>query len=181
MDEVERQRAETAKARQAEVVAVVWTPDELSLLAKGLARFPAGVRDRWRHVSEYIGTKSEQEVIAKTTEVKTDRPSELRNVDQTQMAFQRFREKTKRPKREATIDGGISTRERNLDAVDPWSQHEQDMLEKGLIEYYPDDPDRWDSIAALVGTRSKHDCIRRFRYLHAYIQRIRGSSSSTAE
>jgi hypothetical protein len=81
MEEVERQRAEAAKKKAAEVVTVVWSPDELSMLAKGLARYPAGVRERWRLVSELIGTKTVAEVIAKTSEAKSDRPAGMTRVE----------------------------------------------------------------------------------------------------
>jgi hypothetical protein len=101
---------------------------------------------------------------------------ELRNADQTSAAFQRFRETTKRPKRDANIDGGISTRAQNLDALEPWTQKEQDLLERALTETYQDDEDRWESIAEVVGTRSKNECIRRFRFLFAYIQRTRSQA-----
>jgi hypothetical protein len=47
-----------------------WTDDELSLLAQAVAKFPGGVTDRWEKISEYVGTRSVKEIIAKTKETK---------------------------------------------------------------------------------------------------------------
>ena len=32
-----------------------WTDEEISLLAKAVARFPAGVSGRWEKIAEYTG------------------------------------------------------------------------------------------------------------------------------
>lgn len=42
--------------RQAEAAKkeVPWTPDELSMLAKAVVRFPAGTQKRWLCIADYI-------------------------------------------------------------------------------------------------------------------------------
>jgi DnaJ family protein C protein 2 len=42
-----------------------WSAEELSLLHKGIVKYPGGVTNRWKVISDFIGTKSVKEVIAK--------------------------------------------------------------------------------------------------------------------
>lgn len=82
MDEVESYKSEEEKKRDAEERAKVeraaeakraeeakevkWTPEELSLLTKALARFPGGAVARWESIATFMNhTKTEAEIIAK--------------------------------------------------------------------------------------------------------------------
>ena len=46
-----------------------------------------------------------------------------------------------------------------------WSQDEQKRLEQSLRTYGPKESDRWDKIAAAVQSRSKRDCMLRYKEL----------------
>lgn len=81
-----------------------WTPDELSLLSKGVSKFPGGTRDRWQKLADYIGTKSPNEVLVKVNESRASKASgnaharALANAvskEQDAKAFERFQEKKK--------------------------------------------------------------------------------------
>lgn len=37
--------------------------DELSLLSKGLVKYPVGTKNRWATIASYLGTKTSDEVI----------------------------------------------------------------------------------------------------------------------
>lgn len=50
----------------------IWNADELSLLAKAIKRYPGGVTNRWELISDYIGSKTPQDVIAKVKQAKED-------------------------------------------------------------------------------------------------------------
>ena len=39
-----------------------WTLDELSLLSKGLVKYPVGTKNRWATIASYLGTKTSEEV-----------------------------------------------------------------------------------------------------------------------
>lgn len=150
-----------------------WSADELSLLAKGLRKFPAGTRNRWELVQQLVPNKTVEEIIAKTSEAKSSSaPGAAANED----AFQRWQAKKKTPT--ATTDV-ISTRTNTLDRTQPWTADEQVRFEKALIEYYPDDPDRWEKIAEAVD-RTRNDCIRRFRYLHAVFNQTGAATSASS-
>uniref|UniRef100_A0A0G4GNF4 DnaJ homolog subfamily C member 2 n=1 Tax=Chromera velia CCMP2878 TaxID=1169474 RepID=A0A0G4GNF4_9ALVE len=66
--EEKKRKEEEANAAKA-AKAADWTPDELSLLAKGLQRHPGGAARRWQLISQMIGTKTPEEVIKKTQEM----------------------------------------------------------------------------------------------------------------
>jgi hypothetical protein len=46
-----------------------WTMDELSHLAKAVAKFPAGTEQRWHKIADMMG-RSVQEVTAKSKQLK---------------------------------------------------------------------------------------------------------------
>ena len=46
-----------------------------------------------------------------------------------------------------------------------WGQDEQKRLEQALRTYDPKEPERWDKIASAVDTRSKRECMVRFKQL----------------
>lgn len=48
-----------------------WTEEELSQLARALAKYPVGTRDRWQLVATFLGTRTEKEVIAKVKDGKS--------------------------------------------------------------------------------------------------------------
>ncbi|KAL8436548.1 hypothetical protein ACSSS7_001626 [Eimeria intestinalis] len=63
-EERRRQELERKKAQEA-----AWKVNELSLLAKGLQRFPPGTTRRWQQIADFIGTKTQEQVVAKAKEM----------------------------------------------------------------------------------------------------------------
>jgi len=62
----EERRAELKKQQAAEKAKDVkgdWTEAELEAFRKAVARFPTGTINRWRVISEYIGTRNQKETI----------------------------------------------------------------------------------------------------------------------
>ena len=45
----------------------------------------------------------------------------------------------------------------------PWSADEQKILEQSLRTYPASTPDRWDRIAETLPSRSKKDCMKRYK------------------
>lgn len=84
-------------------IATHWTADELSLLSKGVAKFPGGTRERWQKLSDVIGTKTPEEVLSKVNESRASKiGSASRNVKagfsakkDEALAFERYQEKKK--------------------------------------------------------------------------------------
>lgn len=46
-----------------------WTNEELSLLSKAIVKFPGGTTNRWKFIAEFIGNRTQKEVIAKAQEL----------------------------------------------------------------------------------------------------------------
>jgi hypothetical protein len=45
----------------------------------------------------------------------------------------------------------------------PWSAKEQKLLEQAMRTFGADVPDRWDKIAEMITTRTKKDCMKRYK------------------
>eukprot|EP01099_Mayorella_cantabrigiensis_P008133 TRINITY_DN749_c0_g1_i1.p1 TRINITY_DN749_c0_g1~~TRINITY_DN749_c0_g1_i1.p1 ORF type:complete len:670 (+),score=204.92 TRINITY_DN749_c0_g1_i1:121-2130(+) len=69
----------------------VWTDEELSLLAKGLAKYPGGLNNRWQAISEMIGTRTVKEVVAKVKTARTQ--ADLGKSEFKEDAFTKFKNK----------------------------------------------------------------------------------------
>ncbi|KAF4715912.1 hypothetical protein FOZ63_033049 [Perkinsus olseni] len=48
-----------------------WSEEELAKLTKALTKYPGGTRNRWSKISEFLGTRTEKEIIAKADELKS--------------------------------------------------------------------------------------------------------------
>lgn len=46
-----------------------WTKEEVSLLTKGIVKFPPGTVNRWKMIAEFVGTKTQKEAIKKAQEL----------------------------------------------------------------------------------------------------------------
>jgi len=63
-DAAKQRQEEEKKKKESE-----WTMDELSLLSKGLVKYPVGSKNRWATIAAYLGSKSSEEVLSKAKEV----------------------------------------------------------------------------------------------------------------
>lgn len=151
-----------------------WTEQELSMLAKAMSKYPGGVQQRWELISQFIGTRSVKDVIAKSKDGKST-PSKPTQLYQADDAYERFN-KNKKAGPEVQADGGISVRTVEESTATSgatkeadWSVEEQKALEKALNAHPAADKERWEKIAKDVG-KSKKDCIARFKYLVSKIK-----------
>lgn len=46
-----------------------WLPEELSRLNKGIIKFPPGTANRWKMISDFVGERTQKQVIAKAQEL----------------------------------------------------------------------------------------------------------------
>ncbi|XP_077010393.1 dnaJ homolog subfamily C member 1 isoform X2 [Tamandua tetradactyla] len=59
----------------------------------------------------------------------------------------------------------------------PWTQSQQKLLESALQQYPRGSSDRWDKIAKCVPTKSKEDCVARYKLLVGLVQRKKQAKS----
>jgi DnaJ family protein C protein 2 len=63
-------RKEDEKRRQEETKKIhEWSSEELSRLSKGIVKFPSGTTDRWKLIADFVGDRTQKQVMAKATEI----------------------------------------------------------------------------------------------------------------
>lgn len=135
------------KKKEPKKKATEWTKADLSLLSKGLIKFPAGTPSRWERIVHYMNNKfTEQEIADKVKKLKENPIN-----------------KSKKKKNNG-YDVNLNN---NVEKVDPlkWSQVQQKQLEKALKTIPSKLPpkERWTKIAELVDDKSMSDCVKRFK------------------
>jgi DnaJ family protein C protein 2 len=194
--ELEKQRKEEEKKRKE----ADWSVEELSLLAKGLTKFPSGTKNRWGCVASFLGTKTAEEVLQKSKELSqtinnkatTERlnkeafaqvqkagmkdvgaEADTRAVyDQTRFTSIPVKEEKKTAEKPAEKKpNGVAAAAAPLED-DGWSQEEQKKLELALREFPAtlEAQERWAKIAEKVG-KTKKQCIDRFKQLRDAIKK----------
>lgn len=88
---LEAQQAKVAKSKD-------WTSEETQNLTKGIVKFPAGTVNRWRVIADFVGSKSQKEVIAKAKELQE---LQQKMVEEKRLIEQKEKEKLARIKKEA--------------------------------------------------------------------------------
>ena len=63
-----------------------------------------------------------------------------------------------------------------LTGSDEWSADEQASLERALKSIGKEREDRWEAIAALVGSKSKKQCVSRFKHIRESILKQKGDA-----
>ncbi|XP_027969925.1 dnaJ homolog subfamily C member 1 isoform X1 [Eumetopias jubatus] len=68
-------------------------------------------------------------------------------------------------------------KDRTRAAEEPWTQSQQKLLELALQQYPKGSSDRWDKIAKCVPSKSKEDCIARYKLLVELVQKKKQAKS----
>lgn len=128
-----------------------WTQEEMSLLSKGLGKFPGGTKGRWERLAHYIGTRSEEEVIAQVKSVRGNKKGPIGKSLPT----------TKATTSMATKDPPNSMK---------FSASQQTQLEGGMKKYGKEKnmEVKWTKIANEVDERTAKECEERVKELTNY-------------
>ncbi|CAF0886540.1 unnamed protein product [Brachionus calyciflorus] len=160
---------------------VEWVDDEIKLLIKGSKLIAMGTRERWEVIANFIEEHSRgkykrtgKECLAKTKEMQNpdNKFREEINKKAYEKAIGAKKEEVaiKEKPSERYISPGeqfLAEQGSNLGA---WTPDEQKILEQALKTYPATLTDRWDKIAECLPTRSKKDCIMRYKELVEIIQ-----------
>lgn len=155
---------------EASVVSGGWTTDDVKLLTKAMVTIPCGTLNRWDVIAIWMsdhGTSKERDsktILKKAKELeKTSHKGPL----DAQEAFKRFQEEQEKKSMEGKKNcaGDAEASEAHAVVNAEWGQDEQKRLEQALRTYDPKEPERWDKIASAVDTRSKRECMVRFKQL----------------
>ncbi|KAI0219481.1 DnaJ-like subfamily C member 2 [Lamellibrachia satsuma] len=152
-----------------------WASDEVEVLIKAVNLFPAGTMARWETVASFItqhipsSKRTAKEVLFKAKELQKN-DGNLKE-DANKKAFDRFA----KDKKGGVVDtSDISERYDSVAEQQimetgsnpaPWTADEQKHLEQALKTFPASTPERWDRISATIPTRSRRDCMRRYKEL----------------
>ncbi|VDD80543.1 unnamed protein product [Mesocestoides corti] len=152
-----------------------WTLEMTQLLIKAVNLFPAGTQKRWEVIAAYVNQHLEgvsvtgKEALKQARSVRDDYGTLKEETNRK--AFDSFTSSTKQV--DATKSVTI-TDQIEADAFRPWTVAEQRALEKALRAHpaRPDEPasERWQRIADEVGTRTRRECMLRFKDLAEQIR-----------
>nr|XP_039265501.1 dnaJ homolog subfamily C member 2-like [Styela clava] len=155
-----------------------WVYEDVQLLIKAVNLFPAGTEGRWEVVAKYINTHSQtgKQRVGKEClgRAKNLRDTELK-AKANQKVFERFQENQKTSSGKKVDEVEISQR---YDAPKPWNSDEQRLLEQALKTYPSSTPQRWDKIAETVGSRTKKECMLRYKDL---VEMVKAKKSVQAD
>lgn len=168
-EEQARRAQQQSSTKTSAAVDTDWTPLETQLLIKAVVVYPAGTQKRWEVITNFINThspedckKEEKQVIAKVKSMQKvgtgDREAE------NKMAFTKF---AKEHLTKGQVEAPPTQR---YDGPKPWSAEEQKLLEDALRTYPSSVEERWEKIAAAVGTRTKVECVSRVKELVAKVK-----------
>jgi len=152
-----------------------WPDEELQLLIKAVNLFPAGTNQRWETISNFLqqhyegSNRSAKEVLTKAKELQKMDMSVIKEKT-NEKAFDRFAQT-----HHASGAAEKSNVSERLDSVQdqqiaetgtnpaPWTADEQKLLEQSLKTFPASTPERWERIAENVPSRSKKDCMKRYK------------------
>jgi len=163
---------EKEKVVRAETVVVSggWVVEDVQLLTKAMVVVPAGTLNRWEVIAVWMtehGAAKERESKVILKKAKELEKQSQRGPMDAQAAFEKYQEgqfKKNLEGKKNTAESNEGTSNFDIDQKE-WTQDEQKRLEQALRTYGPKEKDRWEKITAAVSSRTKRDCMLRFKQL----------------
>ncbi|XP_016080181.1 PREDICTED: dnaJ homolog subfamily C member 1 [Miniopterus natalensis] len=125
--------------------------------------------------------EAEQETEVLESQPRRRRPARLPEVATKAEPEEKFRGKRQKDfdisEQNASSDEESQKRERGRTVEEPWTQNQQKLLELALQQYPKGSSDRWDKIAKCVPSKSKEDCIARYKLLVELVQKKKQAKS----
>ncbi|CAJ0578814.1 unnamed protein product, partial [Mesorhabditis spiculigera] len=134
-----------------------WTCEELVALVKlNTEKFPAGTPNRWELIAQALDRTPEDVTVM-------DEYNKLLTGQTSNAVTSSVRA------------GQIESPNDQLKS--DWTQEEQKSLEAALVKYTKAHDKRWEAIASEVGTRSKAECVARFKFLSEMVRKRKDAST----
>lgn len=168
---------------------IPWNEDETQALIKGVNLFPAGTVQRWETIAAFItqhvstSARSPKEVLSKAKDLQ--KSDTIMKEAANKGAFEKFMSANK--SNDAVENVVVSKRydsvaEQQIGETGgnpaPWSADEQKMLEQAIKTYPASEGERWEKIAAVIKTRSKKDCMKRYKELVDMVKAKKAAASA---
>lgn len=191
------QRAASAASATASTDSVkAWTDEETQLLIKGVNMFPAGTANRWEVVASFIvqhasnsPLRTAKEVLQKAKALQKMDSSTLKE-EANKNAFQTFASgasargnESKKAPEDKKMENQAATQRFEVtgDNPNPWSTEEQQLLEQALKTYPAAlGAERWEKISECVPSRSKKECMKRYKELAEMVKAKKTAMAAAA-
>lgn len=162
-----------------------WTSDEIELLVKALRIYPAGVQNRWLVVQEYLKrcggnpNRSAQDIMQKAKDVASGKKEVEETISSLDhIALNSHKQSTLIENQAKLNQLTLSDREADVPAT-PWTVDEQRIFEQALRTYPAAlGASRWDQIAECLSSRSKKECLERYKELARMVQAKKSTTKS---
>lgn len=163
-----------------------WSPDDVQLLVKAVNLFPAGTANRWEVVAAFLNQhgaasdRTAKEVLGKAKSLQKLDP-QLKE-EANRKAYEQHQKSLGTKAEVAFKDESAPSQRFDGDGVSAviWQADEQRLLEQALKTYPASTPDRWDRIAECVPTRSKKECMRRYKDLVELVKTKKAAQQAAA-
>lgn len=172
-----------------------WSEAEIQCMIKAVNLFPAGTKERWEVIANFIhqhvptSNKNAKDVLHKAKELQKNDVFLKQNADKK--AFENFEKNVKSANVQANPKEGVvserfesvgeqQVREQGTNPA-PWSPEEQKLLEQALKSYPASTADRWDRISECISTRSKKDCMKRYKELVEMVKAKKAAQDATTK
>lgn len=156
--------------------AIKWTPEEIEILVKALRVYPAGVQNRWLVVQEYLKrcggnpNRTVQDIMQKAKDIASGKKEvEETTASLDHIALNSHKQSTLL-ENQAKLSQ-LTVTEREPDATVAWTVDEQRVFEQALRTYPAAlGPSRWDQITECLPSRTKKECLERYKELAKMVQ-----------
>ncbi|KAL3312230.1 hypothetical protein Ciccas_009179 [Cichlidogyrus casuarinus] len=174
--------ADAAENGNASCATSKWSLEATQALIKAINLFPAGTNKRWEVIAQFVnqlipgGGFSSREVLRHAKSLSSDDSNVKQETNSK--AYENFSSSVKKSECCAEITTAIEA-----ESIRPWTSEEQKILEKALKTVTPStllpSEDRWQKIADLVGTRTRKECMLRFKMLAEQVKAKKAAISAT--
>ncbi|KAG8222252.1 hypothetical protein J437_LFUL001450 [Ladona fulva] len=169
-----------------------WSLEELQLLIKAVNFFPAGTNERWEVVANFINQhKPNNEVLRSAKDART-KAKDLQNSDYSKGILKEIANKKAFDEFEKAKKGGVPVEavvterfegpaDQQEASVKPWTASEQQLLEQALKTYPANCPTRWDDIASCIPSRTKKECMKRYKELVEMVKAKKAAQAAASK
>jgi DnaJ family protein C protein 2 len=160
-----------------------WPEADAQLLAKAFNLYPAGTQHRWETVCDYIKQHSTSGIERKPKDILV-KVKEMQKVDPSLKTYmcKSINAKAFAPIENTFVEELVNGKEPvvngNSNVESAWTADEQKMLEQALKNFPASTADRWDRISEQVSTRSKKECMKRYKELVELIRSKKANENS---
>lgn len=174
------------------------TEHQILEFKKAMKKFPVGTLQRWEKMASYLGC-SVSLVVAMVKQMKNNKFSKamalslqgMTGTEKENFGSELYEEKDASDRgigdyygdgssKDADIDkdvhlnGDLPTNGMKGQSEKTWKQEEQRSLEEALLKFPKDTQNRWEKIAEYISTKTKEECVERYKLLVQQIKKKKG-------